>query len=430
MLKTLDRYMLAQIVPTMMITLLIAAVILLLERMLRLLDIAVGNGVSALVVFQMLFNLIPHYMGLAIPAALFLGVLLAVRKLSAQSELDAISSSGISLFRLIRPAMLLAGLMVVLNLILSGYLQPFSRYAYREILYDVTSGVIESGIGEGVFTDLPNGYTLKVDRSRGDGKELFGVFAHHEAEDGSLITYTAKRGLLITGEKERTVTLRLFDGKRISTKPGAKHATELAFDAFDWDVDMADLERFRLRGGDKRELTLTELWRGYTHRDQGGIAFDDRETTEEGVGRERPEAVNPSAVASEFHSRIVFSLSLLLLPVLAAPLGFVTRRSSQSFGVVLGILLLLTYQKVLEFGEAYAAVGGMPAATALWTPFVLFALFTLSLFHATSRRAGITPMQALEQRVGNITGGIGDLIGRLFKRKPKHRGPKSRGHAT
>ena len=77
MFKALDLYLLRQIMPTLLVTLLVAAIILLLERMLRLLDIAVGNGVSTLVVFQMLFYLIPHYIGLALPAALFLGVLLA-----------------------------------------------------------------------------------------------------------------------------------------------------------------------------------------------------------------------------------------------------------------------------------------------------------------------------------------------------------------
>ena len=103
-MKAIDRYLLRQIVPTLLITLFIAALILSMDRLMRLLDIAVGNGVSTLVVFQMLFNLIPSYIGLALPVGLFLGVLLAFRKLSMDSELDAINSSGIGIGRLIRPA--------------------------------------------------------------------------------------------------------------------------------------------------------------------------------------------------------------------------------------------------------------------------------------------------------------------------------------
>src|SRR3954463_242051 len=118
-MKAIDRYLLRQILPTLFITLFVAALILSMERLMRLLDIAVGNGVSTLVVFQMLFNLIPHYISLALPVGLFLGVLLAFRRMSMQSELDALSSCGIGISRLIRPAVVLALLLTILNFMLS-----------------------------------------------------------------------------------------------------------------------------------------------------------------------------------------------------------------------------------------------------------------------------------------------------------------------
>src|SRR5688572_22235197 len=124
-MKAIDRYVLRNIIPTVLIILFISFVILCMERLMRLLDIAVGNGVSTLVVFQMLFNLIPYYIGLALPVALFLGVLLAFRKLSLQSELDAINSCGIGVDRIIRPAIALAAVMMVFNLMLSGWLNPY-----------------------------------------------------------------------------------------------------------------------------------------------------------------------------------------------------------------------------------------------------------------------------------------------------------------
>ncbi len=155
-MKAIDLYVLRNIIPTVLIVLFIAAVILCMERLMRLLDIAVGNGVSTLVVFQMLFNLIPYYIGLALPVALFLGVLLAFRKLSLQSELDAINSCGIGVDRIIRPAIMLAAVMMFFNLLLSGYLTPYTRYAFRAIMFDITSGVIEHGIGGDEIYGLVN----------------------------------------------------------------------------------------------------------------------------------------------------------------------------------------------------------------------------------------------------------------------------------
>jgi lipopolysaccharide export system permease protein len=411
MFKALDLYLLRQIMPTLLVTLLVAAVILLLERMLRLLDIAVGNGVSTLVVFQMLFNLIPHYIGLALPAALFLGVLLAFRKLSSQSELDAIQSSGIGLSRFIRSAVILGLLLMMVNLILVGYLQPYSRYAYRAILFNVTSGVLESGIGEGVFMDLPNSYTLRVQESRGAGRELYGVFAHQQKEDGTIVTLTAKRGELVTGSAERATSLRLYQGNRSEWSPGSTTADTVSFDVFDWPLNLEELVRFRMRGGDERELTLSELLRGYINNMNAGKTGSRGGTTNPDARPE--ERVSPAAVAAELHGRIVFSLSILFLPLLAAPLGIMTHRASKSFGLVLGLLTLVVYHKILEFGEAYATVGGMAPEPALWLPFMLFIAGTTYLFLKTEVVAGATPMQRLEDRWTDLT----SSITRIFRRR-------------
>jgi lipopolysaccharide export system permease protein len=359
----------------------------------------------------MLFNLIPHYIGLALPAALFLGVLLAFRKLSSQSELDAIQSSGIGLSRFIRSAVILGLLMMMVNLILVGYLQPYSRYAYRAILFNVTSGVLESGIGEGVFMDLPNSYTLRVQESRGAGRELYGVFAHQQKEDGTIVTLTATRGQLVTGNADRATSLRLYQGNRSEWSPGSTTADTVSFDVFDWPLNLEDLVRFRMRGGDERELTISELLRGYVKNMNAGKTGPRGATTNPDAPPE--DRVPPSAVAAELHGRIVFSLSILFLPMLAAPLGIMTHRASKSFGLVVGLLTLVVYHKILEFSEAYATVGGIAPEPALWVPFVFFIAGTTYLFLKTEVVAGATPMQRLEDRWGTLT----SSLTRLFRPK-------------
>jgi len=394
-MKAIDLYVLRNIVPTVLIVLFIAAVILCMERLMRLLDIAVGNGVSTLVVFQMLFNLIPYYIGLALPVALFLGVLLAFRKLSLQSELDAINSCGIGVDRIIRPAIVLAALMMIVNLLLSGYLTPYTRYAFRAIMFDITSGVIEQGIGEGIFMSLPNGYTLRVEQSRGAGRELYGVFAHREDENGRIITLTAKRGELLSGAREGMVAMRLYEGNRSEWDPATKATGTLQFQVFDWPLNLADLVQFRGRGGDERELTLFELMRAYSNNIRDGRTGNVAEPNPPPDMRAE-RILPPSAIASEMHGRLVYSLSMLILPILAAPLGIMTRRASRSFGLILGILLLVSYHKILEFTEAYTGATGIASGPLMWGIFALFILGSGYLFAATFRRSGTPPVQRME----------------------------------
>lgn len=413
MIKAIDRYLLRQIVPTIVLILFIAAIILLMERLMRLLDIAVGNGVSTLVVFQMLFYLIPYYIGLALPMALFLGVLLAFRKLSAQSELDAVHSCGIGLSRFVRAALILGAFMTGINLLLSGYIQPYTRYLFSAVMFNISSGVIEQGIGEGTFTSLPNGYTLRVEQSRGGGRELYGVFAHKQEDNGDITTLTAKRGELMTDSLDGTVSLRLYEGNRSVWDTNTKAASTLQFDSYDWTLNLSDLVRFRGRGGDQRELTLLELLRGYRTNLAAGRSAVTVAEANPAADTPAEEVVAPAAVAAEFHFRLVFSLSMLLLPILAAPLGIMTSRASRSFGLIFGLLILVSYHKVLEFTAAYAAATGAPAGIMLWSVFAFFTAATLYLFFLTERKAGTPPVLLMEARWVSLT----DRIARLFRPK-------------
>lgn len=412
-MKAFDRYLLRQIMPTLLITLFIAALILSMDRLMRLLDLAVGNGVSTLVVFQMLFNLVPGYIALALPVGLFLGVLLAFRKLSMQAELDAIQSSGVGIARFIRSAVALAFVMMALNFVLSGYVQPYTRYAYRLILFKVTSGVIEQGIGEGIFMNLPNGYTLRVDQSRSGGRELYGVFAHKQEADGRITTLTAKQGELITGGLDGNVALRLYNGNRSEWDPKTNATSTLQFDGMDWPLNLAELMRFRGRGGDERELTIAELLRGYRYNLLSG-RFGSQAVANPEPEKPPEQIVAPSAVAAEFHNRVVFGISMLFLPLLAAPMGIMTRRSSRSFGLILGLSIIVSYHKCLDFTAAYAGATGAPAGVILWSLFVIYAAGSTYLFFRTDLKAGTPPVQQLEAAWLSFR----DRIASIFRRKP------------
>jgi lipopolysaccharide export system permease protein len=177
-------------------------------------------------------------------------------------------------------------------------------------------------------------------------------------------------------------------------------------------MNLADLVQFRGRGGDERELTLLELMRGYRLNLIAGRHGNVAEATP--TPDQRPEEViAPSAVAAEFHSRLVFSLSMLLLPILAAPLGIMTNRASRSFGLIFGLLILVSYHKVLEFSAAYAANTGAPAGILLWSVFASFAAVALYLFYRTETQAGTPPVLLMEARWVAFT----DRIVAIFRPK-------------
>ena len=117
----IDRYLARLIFVPLVGTLALAAMLLLLDRMLKLFDFVVSEGGPVSIVFRMLANLMPEYMGLAIPVGLTLGILLAFRKLALSSELDSLRGVGLSYGRLLRVPFLYAVALLGLNFFIVGY---------------------------------------------------------------------------------------------------------------------------------------------------------------------------------------------------------------------------------------------------------------------------------------------------------------------
>ena len=136
-IPVIDRYVIGQVIMPLAIAMAIGLLVLLSERLVRLLDVTLGKKNSFAVIFEMLGYLVPHYLGLALPAALFLGLLFGFNKMSKDSEIDAFLAGGAGLHRLARPVI---GLSIILSLIsfaIFGWLQPHTRYAYRAVLFSV-----------------------------------------------------------------------------------------------------------------------------------------------------------------------------------------------------------------------------------------------------------------------------------------------------
>src|SRR3546814_16857804 len=104
-MSTISSYILRQTMGPLLAAVGIALLVLLTERMLRLLDMVLDTGSGLTLLLQMLAFLVPHYMALALPAAFFLGVLLAFSRLHQNRELDAMGSAGIGLRRLLSPVL-------------------------------------------------------------------------------------------------------------------------------------------------------------------------------------------------------------------------------------------------------------------------------------------------------------------------------------
>lgn len=370
-------------------TLVLAAMLLVLEKMLRLFDFVAAEGGPVSVVWRMLANLIPEYLSLGIPIGLLLGILLAFRRLALSSELDVLRAVGLGYGRLLRVPFLFAIGLAAVNLVLVGYVQPKARYAYEELGFELRSGALGASIKVGEFTKLGDRMTMRIEESRNGGRELSGIFVRADSKDGSNVSVTAEQGRFMATDDPDTIILRLTNGTLVHNAPNYKTPRILSFSNHDLPIDLPRIEAFRSRGGKDREYTIPELVR------LGGDAT-------------RPAQERLQSRAN-FHFRMVEVVMMLLMPLLAVALAVPPKRSTSALGIFLSIVMIVTYHKVNEYGEDIGGLGIIDPIIALWVPFAFFSALIFWMYYTVAHVPGGQPIGALEKllaKSGSFTKGL------------------------
>ncbi|MEM8822503.1 MAG: LptF/LptG family permease [Pseudomonadota bacterium] len=393
----IDRYLLAEAARRLTLALGIVLLALVLERVMRLFEFAADNGAAISTVLQMTASLVPHYLGLALPAAFFISILLLVARLGDDSELDAMMGAGLSMRRLARPLVLAAMLLTVLSTLLYGWLEPYSRYGYRALKHAATHGAWSGTIEEQTFFTPTDELTIYAGSVDLEGRDMADVFVRQVEEDGSEIITTAATGRMEVIPDSGMAQITLQDVIQVIDEPDRGPVT-MRLRNFRIDPTFSmEPAPFRDRGTEQRELTLPELWEAST---------EDSTGADSGTATER---------AAEFHGRITSALSIMIMPFLAIPMGMSAKRQRRGVAIGMAAIVLVIYQNLLELGGGLVANGTLPALIGQWLPFGAFAALSLWLF---ARIDGGPRGSALDAVFDKIDRGVSALI-RPFRRSRK-----------
>lgn len=387
--KLIDRYLAKTIAVPLIGTLLLAAMLLVLDKMLRLFSFVVDAGGPVSVVWKMLANLLPEFFSLGIPIGLMLGILLAFRKLAQSSELDALRGIGIGFGRLLRVPYYFAVALMLLNLAIVGWLAPISHYRYEGLRFDLRSGALGAAIKVGEFNRLGKRLTLRIDRSNDGGTQLSGIFIAMDDKSGTAISATAEKGQFLATDDPETIIFRLKKGRLIQQGSKFTAPRTLVFDSYDLPVNLPAGDRFRQRGDGQEELTLPEVARE---------AF---------AGKNM---VARRGAWADMNYRLVEVIMMLMLPLLAVALAVPPKRSNSSLGIFLSIVTVVTYHKINQYGLQMGTQGRFEPSLALWVPFALFAAMIAWMYHVLAHRPGGQPIGALERGASKLVSTIRRML--------------------
>lgn len=382
LLTATDRYIARLIAIPLAGTLVLAVLLFVLDKMLRLFDFVVTEGGPVNVVWKLLANMLPEYLVLGIPIALMLGILLAFRRLATSSELDVLQAVGQGYPRLLKVPYMYAIVLALANLAIVGFIQPYARYAYEGLRFELRSGALGASVKVGEFTKFGDKLTMRIEKSEDNGRKLGGIFVRADTKPGESIAANATAGQFLSTDDPDTIILRLTKGVLIQESPEFSKPRVLTFEQHDLPIPLPKIAEFRGRGEADREMTLPELVK--TGKDPN-VPLETRLESR-----------------ANFHYRIVEVVSMFLIPLMAVALAVPPKRSTSALGVFLSIVLLVTQHKINEYAESMAAEGRIDPVIAMWVPFLIFAAFCWWMFRTLAFVPGGQPIGAFERIFAKI----------------------------
>jgi LPS export ABC transporter permease LptG/LPS export ABC transporter permease LptF len=362
MLRILDRYVLRELLTPFVLALLVLTFALEIPPILQHGEALIAEGASWDVVVRVLATLLPQALGITIPMALLVGILISLGRLSGDREIVAMEACGVSLGRLLRPLVVFAVLATAATTYVMIVALPAANQAFREITFKLLMSRGESKIKPRVFYDgFPNLVIYVREVTPGVGWTDVIVADSSQPADHRL--YLAKRGRLLLDESKRTVTLVLEDG--------TQHGVNLR------DPEKYNLARFEqaLLGIDPDTVFPREgPMKGYTEMTIAELKVD--------MADLRAQNIYPHNQIMAWQKKYSIPAACIAFMLVALGMGVSNRRDGRLASFVLGIGVVFVYWVLMYMSEAIAKAGILPlwfAWLAMWVPNIVVALWGVAL---------------------------------------------------
>ena len=373
----LSRLLLGDLIPSFGIGLLAFTMVLLMEKVMRIVEWIVRKGVSVTDVFKIFGCLLPSFFVFTLPMALLLSVLLTFSRIQSDNEMYALNTCGVSLYRLLPPVYAFGIFISAVSLFLTGWAGPHSTRTFQSIFYSMATQNLFVGLKERVFFDaLPN-FVLYVENVVPEQSLVKGVFISDQTLTEQPVYYFAEEGEVHGNAEKGTIALLLKNGAihRMGDNPGV--------------YQVARFERYRVKINIGRMLMPHGVVKG-RKRDMEELTLPElRKEILEGTHDEK-EALK---LGMNYHRRLAFPFAAIVFCTLGVPLALLSQQAVRYTGFSLSIVVMLLFFVLMQLGSGLTFTGYIPASLGAWLPNLV--LGTMGVY-LTWRKAEEKPLKVLD----------------------------------
>lgn len=425
-----------------MLTFFIVLFIFLMQFLWKYIDDFVGKGLDLWIIAELMFYASANLVPMSLPLAVLLSSIMTMGNFAEQYELVAMKSSGLSLFRILQPLILLILVVALGAFYFNNNIAPVASLKFKSLLWDVTQKKPSLELKEGVFYNGIEGYSIRISRKDDNTGLLYDmlIYQYDLANPGNRRVIRARQGRMYKTGKSNTLTLHLTDGVSYD-EVVSKNRDEFPHikSTFSEDFILLDLSGFDLQRTDEdlwkshmKMLSMAQLreaidslnsqkmkriqdYNGYMRK---SIAAKDS-ATYAAMGPLQPAtlvpidslglaekrqiynvAINLSRNAKnyvartreeldgrreyidkhkvEWHRKLVLSFACVVLFFIGAPLGAIIKKGGLGLPVIFSVFFFLIFHITSISGEKMVSTGALSPFMGMWLSTLV--LFPIAIF--------------------------------------------------
>ena len=355
-MRTLDRYVIREILPPFALALLIFTFLLVLPPVMEHLENLLAKGITWGAAARILWTLVPQALGLTLPMALLVGILIGLGRMSGDRESVALLACGVSPYRLLRPIGLLAAAATLATAYVMIVSIPASNQTFREITFRLVTQRVETEIQPRVFyQDFP-GWVLYAREDPEPGQPGWRrVVVAHTGQNGDSTIYLAERGRLVIDRERRRVDLVLQNGTYY--RAGSAQATDT----------VRFPESLVLSLDPEAVFPKINIQPGLNEKTIAALREDAAAKVSQGL------SPHPEVIAIQ--QKFSIPAACLVFAIIGLALGLTVARDGKLAGFVVGILVIFAYYIVMFISESLTKGHHLNMYLSRWMPNIILGLF-------------------------------------------------------
>lgn len=370
----IDRYIAREILPTFLTGLLVAVFVIIATRTLSLMEMIVGRGARVSDMAWLLAYLLPDVVAFALPAAVLMAVVTAFLRLSADSEIIALKSSGVSLYQMLPSVVMFSAAGFFLSLVVSLVAVPWGNTSFKDLVFRVAQSQASLGIQDRVFSEPFDNVVFYVNHFSRRDWSMQDVFVVDRRDRETAHTVIAEKAFLVSDPERRTITVHFNDGTIFMVDRTGGSARFIRFDTYDINIELEDvMATLDSRTKAPKEMTFGESIRELRREPSGSPRYN--------------------AVMVKVMEKFSISAAVLIMGILGVPLGAHLKARGRSAGIGISLFIFILYYLFLAGARSVGEAGVIPPAVGVWIPVVFLAACCLVFLSRAAKELPLVPFE-------------------------------------